>query len=185
LKRLPRSGLILLIIGLTPHAACVQPPADQYQILFGDSEARLSADEMASAFSAYSDGLTISTDGLRLEDPNCGDLTPSVEIVDLNKDGVQEIFVQWGNACTSGMTGRSLTLLIKDPAGDYHRQFGFPAADWVPVAMGEDDWPDLMLGGPGFCHPVWTFRAGAYDFRCNRPDSLGGCALREDVCDNA
>ncbi len=178
-------GLILCVACLSSLAACAQPSADHYRILFGSSESRLSAGEMAAAFAAFGDALTVSADGLRLEDPNCGDIMPSVEIVDLNQDGTQEIFVQWGGACTSGMAGRSLTLLIRDPAGGYQRQFGFPAASWAPLATGEGGWPDLSISGPSFCHPVWTFRAGAYEFKCNRPESLDGCALRGDVCTDA
>jgi hypothetical protein len=153
LDRLLRAALIVQVAGLAPLKACAQPLADHYQILFGDSASRLSADEMAAPFAAFSDGLTVSADGRRLEDPNCGDIMPSVEVVDL-----------------------------RDPAAGYQRQFGFPAINWEPLVIGEDGWPDLMFGGPGFCHPVWTFRAGAYPFKCSRPDSLDGCALRNDVC---
>ena len=63
-------------------------------------------------------------------DETCGDLSPEVEVVDLNGDGVMEVFVNYGNSCTSGNTGRSITLFIKDAAGRYAENLGFPAIDY-------------------------------------------------------
>jgi len=174
---------VLLPVGaIAPLAGCAKPPTDHSRILFGNSESRLSGDEMAAVFATFGEFLTISDDSLRLDDSNCGDIMPEVEVVDLNRDGTQEVFVLWGNSCTSGMAGRSLTLLIRGPSGDYERNFGFPAAGWAAQAPGEDGWPDLIIDGPSFCHPIWTFRAGRYEFKCNRPATAGGCAMRGDLC---
>ena len=58
-------------------------------------------------FAEFSQDFTLSADAARLEDPNCGDIMPSSEVVDLNSDGRSEVFVQWGNACTSGAARRA------------------------------------------------------------------------------
>jgi len=172
---------LLLLAVLTQLSACADSAAD-YRILFGESESRLSPDEMAAAFALVKEGLTVSDDGLRLEDANCGDMVPTSEIVDLNRDSIYEIFVEWGNTCTSGMSGRSLALLVRDEAGGYRRELGFPAFGWTALGLGEDGWPDLSIGGPGFCHPVWARRAGSYDFKCNLPESPDGCAVIGNIC---
>jgi hypothetical protein len=131
------AGVILVSASVALLSGCASRPSESYRILFGNSESRISSDEKGAAFAAFSDWLTISADGLRLEDQNCGDIAPEVEIVDLNRDGTQEIFILWGNTCTSGMTGRSLTLLIRDSADRYRQLFGFPAAAWSLHEVGE------------------------------------------------
>ena len=68
--------------------------------------------------------------GTRLVDPYCGDVAPRVEIIDLNVDGVAEVFVHWGNTCTSGTTGSSIVLFVKDGQGRYVSHLGFPAAEY-------------------------------------------------------
>ena len=103
-------------------------------------------------------------------------------MVDLNADGVQEVFVQWGNACTSGLTGRSLSLFIKDSSGSYQPQFGFPAFGWTRLDSESHGWPDLSFGGPGFCRPRWTWQRDAYEFKCNLPQIDGGCEFQVNVC---
>lgn len=124
----------------------------------------------------------LSADGLRFEHPDCGDVMPVTDVVDLNGDNSYEVFVTWGNACTSGMTGRSLSLFIADAGGDYHQSLGFPALGWTVLESRQDNWPDLSFGGPGFCHAVWTWREDGYEFKCNLAETEGGCNSRGDIC---
>lgn len=42
-------------------------------------------------------------------------------------------------------------------------------------------WPDLSIGGPGFCRPVWSWQQDAYAFKCNLPETDGGSAMRGDI----
>jgi hypothetical protein len=81
---------------------------------------------------------------------------------DLNKDGKEEIFVSFGNSFTSGATGQSIVLFIKDASGIYQMQLGFPGT--VPEAMPAvaNKYPDLVIGGPGFEFPVWRWNGKEY-----------------------
>jgi eukaryotic-like serine/threonine-protein kinase len=150
--------------------------------LFAADESRLSEDEQGQLLGALTKIFPRSADGTRFEDPDCGDIGLEATPVDLNADGTFEVFVQWGNSCTSGTTGRSLLLFIRDAGGTYQPQLGFPAFGWTKRDSAGQEWPDLVLGGPGFCHAVWTFKDGEYTFRCNLPEEPGGCASRNDVC---
>jgi hypothetical protein len=162
-------------------AACSEP-SSQSNLLFGPAESRLSPADKADAFSAFAAPFAVSADGSNLEDANCGAIDPETEVVDLNDDGDFEVFVSWGNTCTSGMAGRSLSLLAKDSVGAYAAEFGFPAAGWTAVSEGPAGWPDLAFGGPGFCHAVWARQDAAYDFKCNLPESPGGCDNVGNIC---
>lgn len=176
----PAQNILAAVFVASLLACSARQP--EFAALFGDDEIPLSPTDKAAVFAAVESLFPLSGDRMRFEDPNCGDIAPGVEITDLNGDGSAEVFVQWGNACTSGMTGRSLTLLTKDAGGQYQQQFGFPALGWIALETDSQDWPDLRFGGPGFCHPVWTWQSGNYMFKCNLPEEPGGCASRDNTC---
>ncbi|HET6490440.1 MAG TPA: hypothetical protein VFG28_11850 [Syntrophales bacterium] len=53
--------------------------------------------------------------------------------------------------------------------------FGFPGMDYTKMKTGNKGYPDLMIGGPGFCHPVWRWNGKAYQHFRNQPEVKGGC----------
>jgi len=83
---------------------------------------------------------------------------------DLNKDGKEEIFIVFGNSYTSGHTGSSVVMYIKDKSGSFQPNLGFPGV--TPDAMPTKNlgYPDLMIGGPGFEWPVWRWNGKEYNF---------------------
>jgi hypothetical protein len=163
-------------------AACRQEPVLAEPQLFGVATERLSAHDAAGIETLFAQLFPRSGDGATFEDPDCGDVTPTTELADLNGDGAQEVFVQWGNACTSGMTGRSLSLFVKDSAGAWQAELGFPAFGHRALASRNNGFHDLELGGPGFCFEVWTREPEGYEFKCNLPQEEGGCDGVENVC---
>jgi hypothetical protein len=179
----PTGGVLLLLYAIASIYGCSADKPD-YEVLFGSENTSLSPEDKTAIFVAFAEVFPLSGDGKQLEDPNCGDIAPTTEIADLNGDGVNEVFVQWGNACTSGMTGRSLSLFAKDGSGDYQQQLGFPALGWTTLDSSEQGWPNLKFGGPGFCHAVWAWTANGYAFKCNLPETSGGCDSRGKVCLN-
>lgn len=173
--------LLLLVPALLP-AACGDASGQEHRLLFPEPESRLPAAAMAEIFADFSSGLGVSADGSGLEDPYCGDLDVETEVVDLNGDGRFEVFIAWGNPCTSGMTGRSLSLYLDHDGRGYKQQLGFPAMGWRALEPGAQGWPDLLIGGPGFCQPVWTWRENAYEFKCGLPETPDGCTHADTVC---
>jgi hypothetical protein len=163
-------------------AGCAGDHAPAYALLFGENESRLTSPEMQSIFSQMESAFPVSNDGTSLVDPNCGDIEPNAEVVDLNGDGSYEVFIEWGNSCLSGSTGRSLTLFVKDSSGSYRHQLGFPAFGYQPLERGADGFPDLQFGGPGFCFAVWEWTGTDYEFKCNQPQQAGGCNREENIC---
>jgi len=127
-------------------------------------------------------GITLSADGKRVVDPACGEVDARFETVDLNRDGAPELFLYYGDTCTSGATGVSLLLFVRDASGVYRSQLGFPAADYTPVPPGRLGFPDLEVRGMGFCAAVWRWDGKDYQHFCNRPDEPGGCGDRDMIC---
>ena len=170
---------------LREEIANLEGPSPANAALFKEDETALSMWERQRVAEAFAATFPLSVDGQRFEDANCGDVNPEITPVDLNRDGLFEVFVQWGNACTSGRNGRSLTLFIRDAVGGYQPQLGFPAAGWSERQYDGQEWSDLILGGPGFCHPLWTWNQDRYQFNCNVPEEQDGCASIGNVCPDA
>jgi hypothetical protein len=89
---------------------------------------------------------------------------------DMNKDGKEEIFVVFGNSFTSGHTGSSVALFIKNTAGEYRDHLGFPGMAPDVLATARPGYPDLLIGGPGFEYPVWKWDGKAYKYSRNVKD---------------
>lgn len=174
-----RSGVGLALLSLL--ASCSGDPQSRSP-LFAPGEARLDRDQQQRIVREFANSFPLSADGGNFTDSNCGEIDPEAAPVDLNGDGVFEVFIQWGNTCTSGATGRSLSLYVSDASGSYKPQLGFPALGWSVLQTEQQQWPDLSFGGPGFCHPLWTWRDGQYEYKCNLPEEPGGCADRGNVC---
>ncbi|HLW31910.1 MAG TPA: hypothetical protein VKX40_06590, partial [Aequorivita sp.] len=77
--------------------------------------------------------------------------------LDINQDGKTEVIIIWGNSYTSGAYGHNSTLLIKNPEGKYEANFGFPS-DLILTTPKNTDFPDILLGGPGFePYVIWRW----------------------------
>lgn len=83
---------------------------------------------------------------------------------DLNKDGKEEVFIVFGNSFTSGNTGSSVYLFIKNAAGKYENQFGFPGVTPDALTTGNKGYPDLVIGGPGMEYPVYRWNGNSYAY---------------------
>jgi len=81
---------------------------------------------------------------------------------DLNGDGRPEAVVTEGGAICYGNTGQYFWLLTKQANGSWKRmvdQLGMPE---FLRNRGVDGWPDIRVGGPGFCFPVLRWNGRAY-----------------------
>lgn len=94
---------------------------------------------------------------------------PQVDVVDLNGDGQLEVFVQVNSSCY-GMAGGQLSLLIKDKQGRWQPNLGVPAGGYKLLSTKNKGYPDIEIGGPGMCFPVWRWNGRAYAIhkRCDR-----------------
>lgn len=163
-------------------AACGRPtgapdgPADPPgpARLFAAGTGDLGAAERGQVFGAT--GLVLAPDGAGLIDGVCGQpASASVEFRDMNADGRQEVLVIFGNSCTSGHAGSSALLFIRDQAGQLQANLGFPASSADPLPEKNQGYPDLLIGGPGFCFGVWRWNGATYEHLRNDPQMPGGC----------
>ncbi len=99
------------------------------------------------------------------EDPNKE--PASIEVVgDLNGDGRVEAVVNQGGTYCYGNTGNGFVLLSRGANAQWAK---VPGAQDTGLAMflktkGVGGWPDIEVGGPGFCFPVLRFNGKEYVF---------------------
>ncbi len=170
--------LSLLPITATGCRAQQQTPEQAgTALLFATDQGGLTVAERKAIFESL--GLVVDSAGTGFLDTSCGQpASAAVTFSDLNGDGIKEVLVIYGNSCTSGMAGSSVVLFIKDSAGGYSTNLGFPGASADPQSTSNLGYPDLLIGLPGFCFPVWRWNGTAYDYLKSVPQSPGGCDNR-------
>ncbi|MGO7446481.1 hypothetical protein ACC668_17540 [Rhizobium ruizarguesonis] len=92
----------------------------------------------------------------------------TVEQVDLNKDGTNELIVSAGpkelgngSSVCFGQSGQNVHLLISDGAGGWKYEFGFDMTELVPHES-NTEWPDLEFSMNASCFPIWRYYQGSY-----------------------
>jgi hypothetical protein len=90
--------------------------------------------------------------------------TPGVidEYRDLNGDGRLEAVVSEGSGICYGNTGTHFWLMSKQTSGVWKLIYSETAVPEFLKTKGVGGWPDLLLGGPGFCFPVLRWNGKAY-----------------------
>lgn len=85
---------------------------------------------------------------------------------DLNGDGSPEAVVSESSAICYGNTGTRFWLLSKQANGSWKLMASDTGIPEFLAAKGLGGWPDILIGGPGFCFPVrqWDGR----QYRLNR-----------------
>ena len=81
---------------------------------------------------------------------------------DLNGDGRPEAVVTESGAVCYGITGTHFWLVSKQADGSWKRMFDETAMPDFLSTKGAGGWPDVQLGGPGFCFPIWRWNGRAY-----------------------
>lgn len=148
--------------------------AEGYEVLFKGTKSKLTKEEKQQIFKKL--GFRLASDKRTIVDETCDqDVSPQVELADLNGDGMEEVFVNWGNTCTSGAAGQTITLFVKGRKGQFVENLNIPG-QYRKLPTKTKGFQDLLIGGPGFCQGVWRWTGGKYDYKCSREEQLGACA---------
>lgn len=84
------------------------------------------------------------------------------QVQDLNGDGRPEAVVSEGGTYCYGFTGMGFQLLSKQPNGGWRKMAGDIGIPEFLKTKGAGGWPDISVGGPGFCFPVQRWNGRAY-----------------------
>jgi len=84
------------------------------------------------------------------------------EVRDLDGDGRPEAVVSEGGSFCYGFTGTGFQLLSRQADGSWRRITGDIGMPEFLKTRGVGGWPDISIGGPGFCFPVQRWNGREY-----------------------
>jgi hypothetical protein len=84
------------------------------------------------------------------------------QVQDINGDGRPEAVITEGSSACFGDTGVGYTLVSKQADGSWEVMSRGVGILIVQKTKGKDGWPDLEIGGPGFCFPVERWNGSEY-----------------------
>jgi hypothetical protein len=153
--RVPRfAGVVALLLTLAAPAGA----------------AELGAADKKAAFAAA--GFTLHGKDWRsaCDDPGTASYSPgAIEAVgDLNGDGRPEAVITEGGTYCYGNTGTGFWLVSQEADGKWNliaNDIGI--ATFLPT-KGTDGWPDIEVGGPGFCFPVIRWDGQQYGLHAHQ-----------------
>lgn len=99
---------------------------------------------------------------------------------DINQDGVNDIVISdYGGFCY-GNTGQGFVIVTKAASGKWQVMHASPGiATFVKTAVKTPGgWPDVEVGGPGFCFPINRWNGKDYVFNRNHEYDKGACKRR-------
>jgi len=97
-------------------------------------------------------------------DPGTDSYTPgAIETVkDLNGDGRPDAIVTEGSVFCFGDTGTGYSLVSKQADGSWKLIAGGQGIPDFLATKGVNGWPDIEVGGPGFCFPIIRWNGKEY-----------------------
>ncbi len=99
------------------------------------------------------------------DDPTAGspyDPGAIERVKDLNGDGYPEAVVTEGGSLCYGNTGMAFWLVSQQANGTWKLVYDNIGIPEFLATKGVGGWPDISVGGPGFCFPVMRWNGRAY-----------------------
>ena len=100
----------------------------------------------------------------------CEDPTPAyspgnIEVLeDLNDDGLPEVLITEGSSYCYGNTGITSSLVSKQNDGSWKLIFSAVGILSFINSNQASGWPEIEVGGPGFCFPVYRWNGNKFTF---------------------
>ncbi len=146
----------------SPDGAAAQDGAAAPVAAAGDNSA-LSASDTSAAFKAA--GFSqIGGMWKACDDPGTPSYSPGELSLpgDLNGDGLPEALIMEGGTFCYGGAGAGYFLLSKQADGAWKLMDSTIGYANFLETTGADGWPDIEVGGPGFCFPVRRWNGSSY-----------------------
>lgn len=152
---LPETLAMLSLLALIPlfASACAAAPAP----------AKLSPSETTAAFEAA--GFTkAGRQWRKCDDPGSASYVPGAieEVRDLNGDGRPEAVITESSMVCHGEAGSGFAIVSKQANGGWKLIAERTGMATFLAAKGAGGWPDMEVGGPGFCFPVERWDGAHY-----------------------
>jgi hypothetical protein len=144
----------------TPAAAAAPPvgPAAAMTLPSGDEAAVFKAAGFNRRGKAWRSGC---------DDPGTASYSPGrvEQVADLNGDGLPDAVLSEGGSYCYGNTGQAFWLVAKQADGGWKLLTHNTGIPEFLKTKGAQGWPDISVGGPGFCFPVQRWNGREYQLQ--------------------
>lgn len=127
------------------------------------AQAQLSPEDEKAAFTAagfaLQNGRWIGCAEDESESYTPGEIQPAG---DLNGDGQPEAVISEGSSFCYGFVGMGFALVSRQVDGNWKRMASGGGIPNFLTTKDVDEWPDMEIGGPGFCFPVMRWNGNEY-----------------------
>jgi hypothetical protein len=99
------------------------------------------------------------------DDPGTTSYGPGTieSVADLNGDGRPEAVITESGTYCYGHAGTGFTLVSKQADGSWKSVYSATGMAGFLPTKGAGGWPDIQVGGPGFCFPVVRWDGRSYE----------------------
>jgi len=127
------------------------------------AQVQLASADQAAAFRA-AEYKRVGTQWRACDDPGTDSYSPGQidEVRDLNGDGRPEALISESSTFCYGNTGVGYAVVSKQTNGGWKLVTSGIGIVTVLTSKGVGGWPDLEIGGPGFCYPVERWNGTEY-----------------------
>lgn len=157
--------------GYQRPAACTEASLTKAQAAAGVTAADRTAAMRAAGFVSKG-GKWLNGEG------ECEAAIEPSDVRDLNGDGRQEIVITETGTFCYGNTGQGFYVMQRTAAGGWNTLYQSQGIPEFLATKGVGGWPDIVLGGPGFCFPVVRYNGKAYANYRQKEEQPGACARR-------
>lgn len=169
--------LILSILGcaitILAHTQNLSPEA---AFLFKGIKCKLSNSEKnliaSSTGKLSSDKSSLTVEGT--------DIDVSVYPVDFNNDGIEEIILIIGSSFLYGNTGQGFSIFVKNKSNQYSSIFDSMGIPQIATISGKQ-YPDILVAGPGFEYPVYSWNGKNYVITKKVKDGVAGFSDVDEI----
>ena len=158
--------MIAASLVLAGQTGCAQQEAEAQPAAEASGEITLAASDRAAAFRAA--GFSkVGDEWHYCDDPGTASYAPGEieQSGDFNGDGRPDAVIVESSSYCHGMTGTGYSLVSKQPDGTWALITENTGVLTFLDAKGVDGWPDISVGGPGFCFPVERWDGKTYELR--------------------
>jgi len=175
----PPARTAILFALLASARATAAPSGPELLFMNAQDLPGITAQDQQAIYAQFN--LAVGADGktLAFADSECppllagsGDIQVATQ--DLNGDGKPEVLVSLGSTCMYGFAGTGVALFTRDGAGQW-RFHDLGAGMYAVQPTRHAGYADIMIGGPGFCHPVLRWDGSTYVFDRSEAEQPGGC----------
>jgi len=158
--------LLAIFLGYCSSASAQAKLSDVASVLFKTVKTKLTIPEQNEIAKKLGFILSADKDQPFASDKDSKDYPFAALVMptDMNKDGKEEIFISFGNSYTSGNAESSVSLFIKNAAGIYTLNLGFPGTTPDALTTSNQGYLDLLIGGPGMEYPVYRWNGKEYAY---------------------